>query len=195
MKRIVVLISGSGTNLQAILDGCADGRIPAEVTHVFSNKKRAYGLTRAASAGVPTSVLSLRAFKKAGKSRDDYDRDLARAVNALRPDLVVLAGWMHVLSPAFLDHVPNVINLHPALPGELPGMHAIERAWQEAQSGRRERTGIMVHRVIPEVDAGPVLGTAEIPISKTESLEELAARVHAAEHRLLVQVIADLCHS
>ncbi|MCB9795216.1 MAG: phosphoribosylglycinamide formyltransferase [Alphaproteobacteria bacterium] len=191
--RVVVLISGSGSNLQAILDACADGRIEGEVVAVVSNRRAAYGLTRAEQAGVPTEYLPLARFTRQGQGREDYDAAVAELVLGYAPDLVVLAGWMHVLSPAFLDRLPagRVINLHPALPGQFAGTHAIERAFEAYRAGALEHTGIMVHEVIPEVDAGPVLGTALVPIHADDDLEALTARVHAAEHALLVQVIAE----
>src|SRR5690606_6741498 len=112
------LVSGSGTNLQAILDACATGRIAARTELVVSNRRGAYALERAARAGVPTRYHPLRPYRDAGRSRESYDADLAELVAAARPDWVVLAGWMHVLSPAFLDRFPGrVLNLHPALPG------------------------------------------------------------------------------
>src|SRR4029453_7074797 len=111
------------------------------------------------------------------------------------PDVVVLAGWMRILTMSFLGWFPGmVVNLHPALPGELPGTHAIERAWQEAQGGRRDRTGVMVHLVPNEgVDDGPVLATASISIHPSDTLESLTSRVHGVEHRLLVETLATLC--
>src|SRR5690606_24030598 len=127
--RIVVLISGRGTNLQAILDACARGEIAGDVVCVVSNRRAAYGLERAHAANVPTEYLALKPFKDRGEPRSAYDAALADVVARYTPDLVVLAGFMHVLSPAFLDRFPNqVINLHPALPGEFAGTHAIERA-------------------------------------------------------------------
>ncbi len=109
---------------------------------------------------------------------------------AIRPDLIVLAGWMHVLSPAFLDRFPmKVLNLHPALPGQFPGTHAIERAYEAFQRGEIDRTGVMVHWVVPEVDAGPVVASAEVPIYPTDTLDDLEARIHAIEHQLLVEAI------
>lgn len=192
--RLVVLISGSGSNLQAILDACAEGRLPAQVVAVLSNRRAAYGLVRAQQAGVPTELAPLKPWLDRGQTRQDYDAALAERVAAHRPDWVVLAGWMHILSPAFLDRVGDrVINLHPALPGELAGTDAIRRAWDEAQAGHRDHTGVMVHRVVPEVDAGPVLGQVQVPIAPGEPLDALEARVHAAEHRLLVDVLRTLC--
>ena len=97
---------------------------------------------------------------------------------------------MHVLSPAFLDRFPmKVLNLHPALPGQFPGTHAIERAHEAFQRGEIDRTGVMVHWVVPEVDAGPVVARAEVPIYPTDSLDDLEARIHAMEHQLLVKAI------
>lgn len=190
MTRLVVLISGSGSNLQAILDGCADGRLPATVAAVVSNRSDAFGLERAARAGVPTHTLRLKAFP----DRPSYDAALADLVAGYAPDFVVLAGWMHLLGMPFLRHFPNrVINLHPALPGAYPGTHAIERAWEDARQGRIRETGVMVHLVPDEgVDDGPVLATTTIPIYPGEPLADLEARIHAAEHRLLVETLARL---
>jgi phosphoribosylglycinamide formyltransferase-1 len=194
VARLVVLISGSGSNLQALLDAAADGRLGAPVVGVVSNRAAALGLERAARAGVPTRYVPRKPF---GDDRAAYDAHVADVVAAFDPTLVVCAGWMHVLSPAFLDRFPagSVINLHPALPGELPGVDAIARAWREAQAGLRDHTGVMVHEVIPEIDAGPVWATATVPIAPGETLEALQARVHAAEHALLVSTIADKLRS
>src|SRR5512141_1494944 len=128
-KKLVVMISGSGSNLQAILDASTAGTLNAQVTLVVSNRIAAFGLQRASNANVPTLYFPLKAYKDAGRSRETYDADLAREVSARQPDLVVLAGWMHVFSPAFLNHITTpVINLHPALPGTFPGTDAIEHA-------------------------------------------------------------------
>ena len=189
--RLVVLISGSGTNLQAILDACAEGRLPAEVVLVVSNRKAAYGLVRAERAGVPTLYFPLKPYRDAGLSREQYDADLAERVAAYKPDLIVLAGWMHILSPAFLDRFPNrVINLHPALPGMFPGTHAIERAFEAFRRGEITHSGCMVHYAVPEVDAGPVIVQAEVPIYDTDTLETFEERMHTTEHRLIVEAIA-----
>jgi formyltetrahydrofolate-dependent phosphoribosylglycinamide formyltransferase len=187
LTRLVVMASGTGSNLQAILDACAHGRLEAEVVAVVSDRDNAYALKRAADAGVP----SVHVGRHAGEERADYDARLADVVAGFAPDVVVLAGWMRILTTSFLGWFPDrVINLHPALPGELPGAHAIERAWQEALAGQRTRTGVMVHRVPDEgVDDGPVLATTEVPIRPDDTLESLAARVHAAEHILLVDTL------
>lgn len=194
MKRLVVLVSGSGSNLQALIEACAGGTIAGRIVLVVSSKPGAYGLTRAGRAHIQTLVAPPPARAQGADVRRAYDADLARDVSAVQPDLIVLAGWMHVLSPAFLDHVPcRVINLHPALPGELPGTHAIERAYEAFRNGARSRTGIMVHEVVPEVDAGPVLGAVEVPIEPGDTLDTLETRMHVAEHRLLVEVVGACC--
>jgi formyltetrahydrofolate-dependent phosphoribosylglycinamide formyltransferase len=189
--RLVVLISGSGTNLQAIIDAIQARHLNAEVVAVIANRRAAYGLTRAEQAGIETLYFPLKPYNDAGKSRENYDVDLAEEVKRYQPDLIVLAGWMHVFSPAFLSQFPQrVINLHPALPNEFAGTNAIERAYEAAQTGRTNRSGIMVHYVIPEVDAGEVIIQAEVPILPKDSLEDFAARMHATEHKLIVQAIA-----
>jgi formyltetrahydrofolate-dependent phosphoribosylglycinamide formyltransferase len=184
------MISGSGTNLQAILDAIASGGLDAQVVAVISNRKDAYGLERAARAGVPAVTFPLKPYAESSRSRAEYDADLAGVVASYQPDLIVLAGWMHVLSPAFLDRFPlRVLNLHPALPGQFAGTHAIARAYEAYRRGEIEHTGVMVHWVVPEVDAGPVITSAEVPIYPTDSLDDLEARIHATEHRLLVEAI------
>jgi phosphoribosylglycinamide formyltransferase-1 len=190
VTRVVVMASGTGSNLQAILDACATGELDAEVVAVVSDKDNAYALKRAADAGVP----SVHVGRHAGEDRSDYDARLADIVSGFAPDLIVLAGWMRILTNAFLGWFPNeVINLHPALPGELPGTRAVERAWHEALAGERTRTGVMVHRVPDEgVDSGPVLAAVEVPINLDDTFESLQARIHATEHRLLVEAIRSL---
>lgn len=190
LPRLVVLISGSGSNLQALIDAISTESLQAEIVAVFSNRKAAYGLERAAAVGLPTQYFPFKPYKDANRPREDYDADLAGEVVKYGPDLIVLAGWMHILSPTFLNTFPDkVINLHPALPGEFVGTNGIERAFEAFQQGEITRTGCMVHYVIPEVDAGPVIGTEEVPIYKTDSLEDLQERMHAAEHKLLVRCV------
>jgi len=188
--RLVVLISGSGSNLQAILDATRSGELKAEVVLVVSNHKAAYGLTRAAEAGVPTLYFPLKPYSDAGRPRAEYDADLARQIMSSQPDQIMLAGWMHMLSPAFLDCFPNqVINLHPALPGAFPGVHAIERAFEAFQRGEISQSGCMVHRVVPELDAGPVIAQRVVPFQTDDTLDDYEARMHAAEHELVVEAL------
>ncbi len=188
--RLVVLVSGHGSNLQAILNACQAGQIQAEVVAVFSNKQNAYGLDRARLAGIPAICMP----KSRELDRRQYDSNLAAAVAAYRPDWVVLAGWMRILSSEFLGNYPNrVINLHPALPGTFPGVDAISRAFEAYQTGTIQHTGVMVHLVPDEgVDCGPVLAQEIVPIRSDDTLESLGDRIHAVEHRLLVAALQNL---
>lgn len=213
--RLVVLASGAGTNLGAILDAIAGGRLDAEVVAVIINRRGAGARLRAEQAGVPVHYRPLATYREpsrrsagsapaiggaAGESgwgptadRRRYDADLAELVACAEPDLVVLAGWMHLLSSSFLDRFPNrVINLHPALPGEFPGSDAIADAWQAFGAGLITRTGVMVHFVPDEgVDDGPVIAAREVPIRPGDTFDALCRRIHAAEHVLIVSAIAE----
>ena len=190
MKRLVVLISGNGSNLQAILDACEHGELNARVVAVISNKADAFGLTRARRANVHAVVK----MKPREQARRSYDAELAELVAQFEPDFVILAGWMRILSSAFLDKFPNrVVNLHPALPGIFPGTHAIERAFEAFQRGEISHTGVMVHLVPDEgVDSGPVLAQEVVPIENDDTLETLETRIHQVEHLLLVETIRRL---
>ena len=196
MTRIAVLISGSGTNLQAIIDAVVAGQLPGvEIAVVVSNRQAAYGLQRAKQAGIPTEYAPLGAYRRAGGSRQQYDADLARLLyETYRVEWVIQAGWMHLFSMSLLQHYPNrVVNLHPALPGAFPGMHAIKDAWDAFRQGEIEHTGVMIHLVPDEgVDDGPVVAQDIIPIHADDTLETLEERVHATEHRLLVQTLHNL---
>lgn len=173
---------------------------------VLSNRKAAYGLTRAKSASPPisTDYLALQPYLKAnlGKTREDYDAEIARRVLESKPDLVVLAGWMHILSERFIEvlsghttlegvspppHPIPVINLHPALPGAFDGAHAIERTYEAFQKGEVKCGGAMVHRVIKEVDAGEPVVVREIAIKKDEPLADFEERLHKTEWEIIVE--------
>ncbi|MDH5520048.1 MAG: phosphoribosylglycinamide formyltransferase [Acidimicrobiia bacterium] len=183
--RLAVLVSGNGSNLQAILDACTGGTLDAEVRVVVSNRREAYALTRAAEAGVPALVM-----EQGDRTRRDYDAELARTVATVGVDLVVLAGWDRLLSEAFVAHHP-VINLHPAKPGVFRGLGAIEKAYAGWREGTVSSGGVMVHFVPDEgVDDGPVIVTEEVPFEPDDTLDSFAKRVHATEHRLLVKAIA-----
>ncbi len=193
MTRLVVLVSGNGSNLQAILDACAAGELEAQVVAVISDQPDAFGLERAHKADVPACVQP----KLTTQDRAAYDTELAVTVASFQPDWIVLAGWMRVLSSNFLDHFPErVINLHPALPGSFPGTHAIERALAAYQHGEVEHTGVMVH-LVPDsgVDSGPVLAQEVVSIKPGDTLATLRARVHATEHRILIHTLNQLCTS
>lgn len=190
-QRLVVLVSGNGSNLQAILDACADGRINGDVVAVVSNKADVFALQRADAAGVPAVHIG----RRTEESRADYDARLTEVVAGFDPDFIVLAGWLRILTLSFLGWFPGrVINLHPARPGDLPGMHAIERAWTEAVDGDRTESGVMVHLVPDEgVDDGPILAVETIAIDTAGTLDDFETAMHDIEHRILVGAIADLC--
>ena len=188
--RLVVLISGNGSNLQAMIDAIRSGKLKAEISAVISNKRDAFGLERARKTGIPVVVLP----KMKEQTREEYDAQLAQAVQLYVPDWVVLAGWMRILSMNFLHHFPNrVVNLHPALPGTFPGTHAIERAYEAFQRGEIQETGVMVHLVPDEgVDAGPVLAQTQVKILPGDRLEDLETRIHQTEHSLLVDTLVQI---
>jgi phosphoribosylglycinamide formyltransferase 1 len=189
--RIVVLVSGNGSNLQALLDGCADGRIAGRVVAVVSNRPDVFALQRADAAGVPAVHIG----PAPGEPRAEYDARLADVVAGFQPDVVVLAGWMRVLTMSFLGWFPGqVVNLHPALPGDLPGTDSIRRAWDSALAGERSSTGVMVHLVPDDgIDDGPTLATRTVPIDGRGSFEAFEATMHEAEHELLVATVAAIC--
>ncbi len=189
--RLIILASGNGSNLQAILDACARSELEAQVTAVFSDRPDSFALERARRAGVPAIAFSWLPYKLAGRDRRLYDADLASRVGEYKPDLVILAGWMRILTNDFLRCFPRrVINLHPALPGMFPGTHAIPRAWEAFQAGKISGTGVMIHYVPDEgVDSGPLLAQESVAIHPGDTLEILEERIHQVEHRLLVSAI------
>ena len=196
--RLAVLASGSGSNLQAILDSCASGRLEAEVVLVVVNRRSAFAANRAEAVGVPVICRPMGPFRNEfpddpRRAREAYDAALAAEIAELQPDLIVHAGWMHVFTAAFLDRFPNrVINLHPALPGVFPGAHAIDDAWVAHETEGLDHTGVMVHLVPDEgVDNGPVLASQRVDIAPDDSRESLEAKVHAVEHELFLDAIAD----
>ncbi len=159
MKRILVLISGNGSNLQTILDGCAGGKIAGEVVGVISNKADAYGLVRAKEAGVATAILAQQQFV----SREEYDAALLALMADYQPDLVVLAGFMRILSADLVRHFAGrMINIHPSLLPKYQGLHTHQRA---IDAGDDEH-GASVHFVTEELDGGPVILQARVPSSK-----------------------------
>ncbi len=185
MKKlsIAVLISGSGSNLQAIIDQIAENKLAVEIKVVISNNPDAYGLLRAKKANIATEILSYKKLKNTGQgTREDYDRKLIELIKSYQIDLVVLAGWMYILSPQFLEAFPNqVINLHPAILPSFPGTHAIEQAWNYGV----KYTGVTVHFVDSGVDTGPIILQEPIEIKKDDTLEILEERIHKVEHKLL----------
>lgn len=189
--RLAIMLSGFGSNFQAILNAINEGTLPAEVVVVVSNRRAAYGLQRAKQAGIATIYHPFKPYRKRKQSRQAYDNELADLIKPYQPDWIVMVGWMRLLTHAFLDQFPNqVINLHPALPGQFPGTHAIQEAFDAYQRGQISETGVMIHLVPDErVDEGPVLATMPVPIYEDDTLEALKARIHATEHALLVDTL------
>lgn len=200
--RISVLISGSGSNLQALIDAEAKKELGnAKIVSVISSSKKAFGLTRATKANIPTRVHSLFPYtrdiskddrEKRADARVEFEKDLAEVVLGDEPDLVVCAGWLLILGAEFLRRTKRVpiINLHPALPGAFDGTtHAIEMAWQKAQDTKKPLVaGCMVHYVIEEVDRGEPIVIKELEIVPgKETLEEYEERVHDTEHSAIVE--------
>ena len=183
--RIVVLASGSGTNCQALIDACAQGEIDGQIVGVVSNNSDAGVLARAQSAGIESHVV-----EHSGKEplvRRAADARLIELVSGLAPDLVVLAGWMRILGAEVGSAFP-MINLHPALPGQFPGIRAIERAFEAWTEGQVTNSGVMIHWVPDEgVDVGPVIVTEAVPFQDSDELMDFAARIQACEHRLIVE--------
>jgi phosphoribosylglycinamide formyltransferase-1 len=194
MKHLAVFISGTGTNLQAIIDAIESGRLQGTgISVVVCNRKAAPGLERARQHDIPTVYLPYLPYRQQGLSREDYDRDLIARLEAFPVDLVVLAGWMRIFSIEFLRRYPRVLNIHPALPGTFPGMHAIAEAFEAYQRGEITHTGVMVHWAPDEsVDSGPVVISEAVPIYADDTLEALEARVHSVEHELYVRAIAQI---
>jgi len=181
-SKIVVLISGGGTNLQAIIDACTDSAYPAEVVGVISNKEDVYGLTRAKNADIATVALSHKAFD----SREDYDQALIKKIDAFDADLIVLAGFMRILTPNFVQHFQGrLLNIHPSLLPKYQGLNTHQRAIDAGDDVH----GVSVHFVTEELDGGPVILQAKVPVFEGDSSEDLAARVHEQEHRIYPLVV------
>ncbi|MCQ3827879.1 phosphoribosylglycinamide formyltransferase [Microbulbifer elongatus] len=179
--RTVVLISGSGSNLQTFLDAAASGDSGYTVEAVISNKADAYGLTRAQNAGVPTEVLSHRDFN----DRDSFDQAMAKLIDGYQPDLVILAGFMRILTPGFVRHFSGrLLNIHPSLLPKYQGLHTHQRA---LDAGDREH-GATVHFVTEELDGGPPILQAAVPIESGDTAESLAQRVLVQEHKIYPMV-------
>lgn len=189
-SNLVVLISGNGTNLQAIINACAQNELKAKIVAVISNKENAFGLERARLANIPAIIKT----RQQDQDRKIYDQELADCVESFNPDWIVLAGWMHLLSNNFLQRFPEkIINLHPALPGMFPGTKAIERAFNAFKNNEINHTGVMVHFVPDEgVDSGPVLLQDNVPIYTEDTLDSLSERIHAMERKLLIAVLKNL---
>ncbi|MCG8426995.1 MAG: phosphoribosylglycinamide formyltransferase [Chromatiales bacterium] len=178
---LVVLISGSGSNLQAIIDGAA-ADLPVEIKAVISNQAEAYGLTRAANAGIETAVLNHKAFA----DRERYDQALGELVESFKPELVVLAGFMRILTPEFVDRFQGrMLNIHPSLLPKYRGLHTHQRALDAGDKTH----GASVHFVTAELDGGPVILQAQVPVETGDDADKLAARVLTREHIIYPTVV------
>jgi phosphoribosylglycinamide formyltransferase 1 len=173
--RVVVLISGSGSNLQALIDGVATGDLPIEIAAVISNRPDVFGLTRATNAGIPTLVLDHKSFA----SRETFDQELMRTIDAYNPGLVVLAGFMRILTAEFTQHyLGRMLNIHPSLLPKFQGLHTHQRA---IDAGERTH-GVTVHFVTAELDGGPAIVQAVVPVLASDDASLLAKRVQRQEH-------------
>lgn len=183
MKRIVVLVSGEGSNLQALIDACQQGRINAQISAVFSNKSAAYGLERARLADIPAQALDVKAYE----DRAAFDIALADAIEAYQPDLVVLAGYMRILTADFVQRFAGcMINIHPSLLPKYPGLHT----HRQAIDNQDDEHGTSVHFVTEQLDGGPVILQAKVPVFSDDSEDDLVARVQTQEHNIYPLVVS-----
>ena len=182
MKHIVILISGRGSNMEAIVRRCAEEGWPAKVVAVVSNRSDAAGLDFAKGHGIAAAVVDHKAFP----SRDAFDAALAETVEGFRPDVVALAGFMRILTPPFVQRFDGrLVNIHPSLLPAFPGLHTHRRA---LEAGCKV-AGASVHFVTADLDHGPIIGQAIVPVQGDETEDGLSARVLAQEHRLYPQAI------
>ena len=182
MKRVAILISGGGSNMEALLDDM-NGNHPCEPALVLSNRADAGGLAKAKARGVPTEVVDHKPFKG---DREAFEAALTKAIGRHTPDIICLAGFMRVLTPGFVDQwAGKMINIHPSLLPKYPGLNTHARA---LDAGDRE-AGCSVHEVTGELDAGPLLGQARVPIHEDDTPDKLAVRVLKMEHQLYPSVL------
>lgn len=182
MKRVAILISGGGSNMLALVRAM-QGDFPARPVLVFSNRTGAAGLAKAEALAVPTATVDHRTF---GPDRAGFEAELARHLDAVAPDIIATAGFMRILTPAFVArYAGSILNIHPSLLPKYPGLHAHARALAAGDS----EAGCSVHEVTAALDAGPVLGQARVPIHPDDTEESLAARVLVQEHLLYPAVL------
>ncbi len=181
-RRIVILISGRGSNMEALVERCAAERWPAEVAAVIANRPEAAGLAFAAAQGIATAVVDHRAHA----SREAFDEALAAAIDGFEPDLVVLAGFMRILGAGFVRrYAGRLLNVHPSLLPAFPGLHTHRRALEAGCKA----AGATVHFVMPELDHGPIVMQSVVPVRPGDDEASLAARVLATEHRIYPQSV------
>ena len=187
-KRLVILVSGGGSNLQSLIDGCAGDKINATVSAVISNNPNAGGLERAAKAGIPNLAIDHRAFN----SRETFDQALSELIDSFSPDLVILAGFMRILTAEFVDHyLGRMMNIHPSLLPAYPGLNTHQRAIEAGD----KKAGATVHFVTPELDGGPPIIQAQANIDATDNKETLAAKVLTYEHKIYPEAVNWFCNN
>lgn len=185
MKNIVILISGRGSNMQAIVAAAKAQQWPARIAAVISNRADAAGLEFAAQQGITTAVVVSKNFP----SRDEFDAALQEKIDQFSPDLIVLAGFMRILTPPFVQHYAGrIVNIHPSLLPKYTGLHTHRQA---LQAGDKEH-GVTVHIVTTELDHGPILGQVRVPVLPNDTEESLASRVLVEEHILYPRVIRQI---
>jgi phosphoribosylglycinamide formyltransferase, formyltetrahydrofolate-dependent len=177
MTRTVVLISGSGSNLQAFIDGVANDSLPLDLALVISNQASAHGLKRAEQAGIDTTLIEHTAYA----SRQEFDQALMRAIDGVDAQLVILAGFMRILTEGFVNHYQGrLINIHPSLLPKYPGTNTHQRALDAGDSHH----GATVHFVVPEGDAGPIIVQGQMSIYANDTAQSLQQRIHKIEHQI-----------
>ena len=186
MKNIVVLISGSGSNLQAIIDNCNTKYINAEITCVISNNPGAYGLERATSANINSIVINNKDYK----SRSCFDSELIKVLDNLNPDLIVLAGFMRILTEKLTSKFfGKIVNIHPSLLPKYPGLNT----HQEVINNKDKIHGVSIHYVSSKLDCGPLIAQGEIKTKAYENINHLIKRIHKIEHIIYPEVIKYIC--
>ena len=186
-KRIVVLISGSGSNLQALIDAAEMGGINGDIVAVISNKPGVYGLTRAQDANIPTEVIDHTAFD----GRQAFEAELSKAINHYSPDLIILAGFMRILNSEFVQpYEGKMLNIHPSLLPKYKGLHTHRRA---LENGDKEH-GVSVHFVTSELDGGPVIAQRIVKVENSDTEQSLQSKVQQQEHQLYPEVVAKFCN-
>jgi len=186
MKKIVVLVSGSGSNLQAIIENCNAKYINAEIISVISNNPNAYGLERAASANIDSIVINNKDFI----SRDHFDSKLIKILDDLNPDLIILAGFMRILTEKLTNkYIGKIINIHPSLLPKYPGLNTHQRVIENQDLVH----GVSIHYVSSKLDCGPLIAQGEIKTKKYDDISHLIERIHKVEHLIYPEIIKYIC--
>ena len=183
MFKIIVLISGNGSNLQAIIDACKSGMIEGNVVGVISNKANVFGLERAKKNNIPSEVINHNNFG----TREEFDQELVTSIRSYQPDLIVLAGFMRILSPIMTSAFKNkMINIHPSLLPKYPGL----KTHEQVIANNDAEHGVTIHSVSEELDGGPIIAQSKIVVHKNQQLEDLIERIHKIEHKIFPKIIS-----